>query len=150
MRGLTVVGGALLMAVLGFAGCGGANPPDESTITGLHITTSSEYPSNPAPPNVDVTLTDATPAREIYRATLALPAFPPGTYNCPAGFGYSHTISFIQGQTVAVTATLDTAGCGIATISGAPPDRRTNDAYWALLAQDLGVDVATLCPVPGN
>ena len=118
--------------------------PDETSVTGLHFTTSSALPDNPAPTNVDVTLTDPGPARVIYHATLALPDFPSGTYNCPADPGYSHTIVFTREPDAAVTATLDTGGCRGATISGAPPVRQTNDAYWSLLAQNLGVEVATL------
>jgi hypothetical protein len=121
-------------------------PPDEGTITGLHFTTSSAFPDNPPPTNVDVTLTDPIPARAVYSATLALPDFPPGRYNCPVDLGYSHTITFMNGQAVAATATLNAGGCREVTISGAPPLRwtATDEPYWALLAQNLGVQESTL------
>lgn len=132
--------------LLGIAlgGCSGSSPPDEASITGLHFTSSSTLPGNPPLTDVDVTLTDPIPSRAIYRATLALPDFPSGTFNCPADLGYRHTIVFTHDADAAVTATLDVGGCRGATISDAPPVRQTNDAYWTLLAQKLGVDEAML------
>ena len=135
---------AFLLGTLLFAGCGGTPVPGAASITGLHFTTSSAFPENPQPTNVDVTLTDPGPSRVIYEATLALPNFPPGTYNCPSDPGYRHTIVFMDGQRAVVTATLNPGGCRDATISGAPPVRQTNDVYWALLARNLGVDESML------
>jgi hypothetical protein len=88
-------------------------------------------------------LTDPTPSRRIYGATLALPYFQ-GHVSCPIDLGYSHTISFLSGQIVADSATLNPGGCREATIAGAPPERQTDDAYWALLAQSLGVEKSAL------
>jgi hypothetical protein len=139
-RGRRVV----LLGALLFGGCGGSPMPDETSVTGLQFTTSAAFPDNPAPTNVDVTLTDPGPSRVIYRATLALPDFPSGTYHCPPDLGYSHTIVFTCEPHANVTATLNTGGCRGATISGAPPVRQTNDTYWSLLAQNLGVEEATL------
>jgi hypothetical protein len=152
----------LVVAVLALGGCGGTprsqevgpgsdggggGVPIETLVTGLHFTTSSAFPDNPPPTNVDVTLTDATPARAIYVATLALPAIAPGRYNCPADLGYGHTILFLRGAAALATATLNTTGCRDATIMGAPPPRQTSDAYWTLLATNLGVDEASLFSV---
>ncbi|HTA18014.1 MAG TPA: hypothetical protein VK989_01910 [Polyangia bacterium] len=133
---------------LALAGCGGrALPeriavaqPDDVDVTGLHFTTSSAFPENPPPTNVDVTLTDPVPTRAIYEATLALPAFPSGRFNCPNDPGYRHTIAFTNGASVVVTAVLNPDGCRDVTIAGAPPARETDDDYWALLAQNLGVE----------
>jgi len=131
----------VLGVVLG--GCGGSSLPDESTITGLHFTTSSEFSDNPQP-NVDVTLSDPSPARVIYAATVDLPEFPSGTYHCPADLGFRHSIVFLHDDQPTVTATLNTGGCRDATISTAPPVRQTDDVYWAIVAKNLGVDEATL------
>jgi hypothetical protein len=135
----------LLSGILVLVGCsaGPLRVPDHSDITGLHFTTSSAFPGNPPPTNVDVTLTDPTPARRIYAATLALPNFQ-GHLNCPIDLGYSHTISFMSGQIVATTTTSKPGGCREVTIADAPPDRQTDDAYWALLAQSLGVEKSVL------
>ena len=75
--------------------------------------------------------------------TIALPDFQKHI-SCPVNLGYSHTISFLRGQMVATTATLSSGGCREATITGAPPVRQTDNAYWALLAQNLGVEESAL------
>jgi hypothetical protein len=138
-------------SVLVLSGCGAGAPlPDEATITGLHFATSSAYPENPPPTNVDVTLTDPIPSRAIYEATLALPAFPSGTYNCPADLGYRYTIAFENEQAVAVTAGLNPGGCRDVVIAGMTRIRRSDDAYWALLAEKLGIDESTLFSVAGQ
>jgi hypothetical protein len=142
MRTITHNRGWFLVGALLVTSCG-ATPVSGQAITGLRFTTSSAFPQNTPPTNVDVRLTDPGRSREVYDATLALPDFPPGRFNCPADLGYSHTIMFMTGQATAVTATLNEGGCRSATISGAPPLRQTNDAYWALLARDLGVDEST-------
>jgi hypothetical protein len=117
---------------------------DESRLTSLHFTTSSAFPTNPKPKDVDVTLTTPAPVRAIFEATLALPVFPPGVYNCAVDVGYSHTITFMAGAAVLATATLEEGGCSEAEISGAPPTRQTSDAYWTLVAQNLGIDESDL------
>jgi hypothetical protein len=132
--------------LVSIGGCA-SDPPSPSEITGLHFTTSSSSPSNP-PPAVDVTLTDATSSRNIYSATLALPTFPAGTYNCPADFGLSYSIAFLEGSSTAVTATLSPGGCRAVTISGPDTRRVLDDAYWALLARNLGVTESAIYPSP--
>ena|SRR5579862_5525735 len=146
----------LVSSVLVLAGCDAKPLPEDlsaagsdgvaAMVTGLHVTTSSAFPENPPPTNVDVTLTDPLRSRAIYDATLALPDFPPGRFNCPNDPGYRHTITFTNGKSVVATATLNPGGCRDVTISGAPPVRwtATDDAYWALLAQNLGIDESTL------
>lgn len=131
-------------SVLVLGACGAAPVPDEATVTGLHFTTSSAFPGNPPPTNIDVTLTDPTRARAIYSATLGLPDFPPGLVNCPADLGYGHTITFTNGQAVVGTATLSAGGCRDATISGSPQVRQTDNAYWALVARNLGIEDSVL------
>jgi hypothetical protein len=138
MKAVTSCSRRFFLSALLLTGCG-ASLPDEASISALHFTTSSAFPENPPPTNVDVTLTNPGPSRAIYAATLALPDFPQGTFNCPGDPGYRHTIVFMSGQAAVVTATLNPRGCRDATISGAPPVRQTSDAYWALLAQNLGV-----------
>jgi hypothetical protein len=144
MKKLAGRGWAFLLGAVLVGGCGGSLVPNETSITGLHLTTSSEFADNPPPPNVDVTLTDPGPSRVIYEATLALPDFPPGVFNCPIDLGYRHTIAFMSGQQMVMIASLNIGGCRDATIAGVPPERQTNEAYWALLAQNLGVDESAL------
>jgi hypothetical protein len=112
-------------------------------VTGLHFTTSSEFPTNPPPTNVDVTLTDLTRTLAIYQATLALPVPPPGLVGCGSDPGYRHTITFFDGEVVKATAVLISEGCQYVTISGSSTTRQTTEAYWNLLAQNLGVSEAS-------
>lgn len=139
---------ALVASVLTLASCAGGPLSEDPSVTGLHFTTTSAFPDNPPPTNVDVTLSDAERVRAIYEATLALPMFPPGIYRCPPTFGYGHTIDFMRGATIVVTASLEPGGCRPATISGAPPVRQTTAAYWTLLASKLGVDEADFFSFP--
>jgi hypothetical protein len=123
---------------------GAVTMQDEARLTSLHFTTSSAFPTNPKPKDVDVTLTEPAPVRAIFEATLALPATPPGLCGGSVDVGYSHTITFMTGTAVLSTATFEEGGCLGAEISGAPPARQTSDAYWALVAQNLGVDPSDL------
>jgi hypothetical protein len=122
-----------------------------ATVTGLRFTTSSELPSNPPPTNVDVTLTDPTPTLAIYLATLALPDFPSGRTNCPNDPGYRHTITFTDGDAIVMTAVLNAGGCRDVTISGATSTRwAVDDAYWSVLAQNLGVPESAFFSLASN
>jgi hypothetical protein len=137
----------LAVGVLAVASCGGDPLVEDTHVTGLHFTTTSAFPDNPRPKDVDVTLSDPEPARAIYEATLALPAFPPGIFHCPASLGYGHKIDFVRGTTIVVTATLE-GGCRPVTISGAPPVRQAGAAYWTLLASKLGVEESDFFAFP--
>jgi hypothetical protein len=123
---------------------GQSGPILGATITGLRFTTSSEFPTNPPPTDVDLTLTDPTPSLAIYRATLALPVAPSGPVSCPNDPGYRHTITFFAGQFVEATAVLNPEGCQDVTISGSSTTRLATDAYWTTLAGNLGIQRSTL------
>lgn len=138
----------LVFSVLALGACGDPPLPDEASITGLQFTSYSEMPENRQFFVVDVTLTDPGPTRAIYGATVALPDFPPGEYSCPADFGIRDRISFASGQAEVVTATLNPFGCGNATISGSSHVRQTSEAYWNLVAQNLGINVMSLTSLP--
>jgi hypothetical protein len=140
---LTLVCGALVFA----GACGAAGPPPAAEITGLHFTTSTSISSNPAP-DVDVTLTDRAPSRLIYAATLALPVFPSGTFNCPFDPGIRYSIVFARVDGDALTAVLNPAGCGDVTISGSATRRALDPAYWASMAEGLGIRESTIYPAP--
>ncbi len=128
-------------------GCGSDPPPPTSTITGLHFTTATMLPSNP-PPSVDVTLTEPAPARAVYAATIALPDFPSGTFNCPNDSGVRYTIAFSSDTGRTVAAVLNPGGCRAAQITGSHERRVLDDTYWASLAQNLGIPEATIYPPP--
>ncbi|HEY1553190.1 MAG TPA: hypothetical protein VGF94_00075 [Kofleriaceae bacterium] len=119
---------------------------EQPAIDTLHFTTASSIAQN-APPAVDVTVTGDA-ARDVYAATLALPALAPGAYNCPADFGITYYLDFSGGGGELVRGTVQPGGCEqvelSATVGSASlgPD----GAYWAMLATDLGIDETAIYP----
>jgi hypothetical protein len=136
---------AVAAALASLAGCGADLPP-ASAISGLHFTSSTSGPNPPSP--VDVTVTNATAAQNIYAATLALPDFPSGATSCPVEYFTTYDITFMTGNVVGVTADLNPSGCETVTISGSSTRRVLDDTYWATLAQNLGIAEATIYPGP--
>ena len=137
-----------LTLTLGGFGCD-KPPPDPAQVSALHFTTSTSLPSNP-PPAVDVTVADAATARAAYERTLALPEFPPGTYNCPFDFGVRYRLDFMSGPSLAVTVTANPNGCGEVQIPGTNTRRALPSDYWAALAQTLGIDESMIYPYPAR
>jgi len=117
-----------------------------SEVTGLSFAPVLGNKMNPPPP-VYVDLTDGTKAQDVYRATLALPDFPPGVHHCPVDWGvlYQITFSFSDGSRLA--ATLDPAGCQQVQIPGST-SRWTliNTDYWSELAGNLGIAESDIYP----
>jgi hypothetical protein len=135
------------LALVLVAACGSESLQPAEAITGLHFTAATEIPANP-PPDVDVTLTDPTPSRAIYGATLALPVYPPGAYSCPNDWGVRYSIVFRAGQSDATTAVLNPTGCAEVTISGSSTRRAIDPIYWMSLAENLGIPQAAIYPLP--
>jgi hypothetical protein len=138
-----LVGMALAASVLG--ACSSSMMPPASEITGMHFAAVSMLPSNP-PPAVDVSVGQA-PAQTIYSMTLALPDLPPGVYACGPSFGIVYNLTFFDGSAIAASATLEPGGCREVLFSGSNEIRRVLDeAYWATLAQQLGVPESAIYP----
>jgi hypothetical protein len=129
-------------------GCGGAgnDPVPVNEFTALHFTTEG-LAGNPPPPDVDVTVTDASTVRTIYEATMDLPAFPPGRTNCPSDPGVRYIADFLDGQKVLVEAVLNPAGCSDVTITGSATRQSLSSAYWQTLADSLGIQESTIYPL---
>jgi hypothetical protein len=137
-----LVGMSLAANLLG--GCSSTMPP-ASEMTGMHFSTATTLASNP-PPAVDVSVGEV-PAQNVYALTLALPDFPEGTFNCPIDFGVVYTLTFFNGDAIAVTASLNPGGCRDVRISGSTPVRRVlDDSYWSSLAQQVGVPESMIYP----
>jgi hypothetical protein len=124
-----------------------------ATVKTLEFTTSGTIPSNP-PPSVSVTVSDSTLAQAAYDATLALPAMPPGTYNCPADFDVTYQLTFLNGDangpSVVMTATLEPTGCQQVHVTNGSESATlwtaTGADYWNSLATDLGIAESDIYP----
>jgi hypothetical protein len=149
----------LVTLFFALAGCGsgssghctlvaGGAPPAVDEVTGLQFSAATTIPSNPAPA-VQVTVTDVAKAQDAYRATLALPVFPPGIYNCPADPGIIYQLTFLLANGSSLTVTEDPSGCPVANIPGTCV-RSVSSTYWNQLAQDLGVPESGIDPYSPN
>ena len=153
------IGSALTCALAG--GCGESNPSvqdslraDLTRVSAVSFSATTTLPSNP-PPDVQVTV--AGPAAvDVAQAILALPAMPPGVYNCPADFGVSYFLVFTGGNATGAGETvmfadLTPSGCQNGDISsdGRSVDHfwtATSPDFWSRLAGDLGVPETDIYP----
>jgi len=126
----------------------GDPPPAVDEVTGFSFGTSSTIPLN-LPFPIQVTVTDATKARDAYQATLALPAAQPVTHSCPVDWGvlYQLTFSLANGGTLTVVA--DPSGCQSVSVPGTCL-RSPDYAYWSQLAKDLGIPESEIYPYSPN
>jgi hypothetical protein len=137
--------GLLAFCACAIAACGPSGSPPTSEIASLHFSTSTTIPDNP-PPAVEVTLTDAAKARDVYAATLALPYFPPQGSSCPIDYGVRYTVDFSGAAGLVATAVLNPGGCGDVTLTGSSTRRILGTSYWSTLAGDLGVEESAIYP----
>lgn len=145
-----VVAAACGGAVDSTPGSGSSGNGDSSVSEEIVSVSFSSGSSNPAypPPNVHVTVNDATRARALYKTLRAQPAFPQETLNCPADFEISYRVTFLSsaGTTVA-WASLDPNGCEPLWIgSGSDQTELWADNVWPALAQGLGIPESEIYP----
>jgi hypothetical protein len=150
----------------GTGGCGGyggwgetaADPAAEArllqladTVDVLQLSTVGRL--NPRDPDLSLTVTDPAAARDAFRATVALPVMPPGTYNCPAGPNVTYELRGFDtdpaaGACPVIFAAVEPGGCQNASIVGGTDHierwSATAQGYWNELATDLGVTVDAL------
>ncbi|HLJ80553.1 MAG TPA: hypothetical protein VKT52_03630, partial [Ktedonobacterales bacterium] len=91
--------------------------------------------------------TDAAAVQRLYHAIYALPHVPNGISSCPADFGIVYTLTFMNGGTVILKASANATSCEFLTLSS-NDSRMTNDAFWTLLAQTIGISPASVHGVP--
>jgi hypothetical protein len=84
-------------------------------------------------------------AQAADRATLDQVVFPPGIYSCPVDWGVLYHLSFYFGDAASLAATVNPNGCNVLTIPGTCA-RRVDGAYFARLAQDLGIAESAIYP----
>jgi hypothetical protein len=133
--------------VAGLAGCESSNAQiaellsRSNEVTSLTFTTSYEIPQNSQyVPPVNLTVDDATRARDAYRATLSLPQFPPGMFHCPSSYGAYYHATFMQASQVVLNVDYNTGGCRDVTLL---PSKIVLQAlspdFWNEMAHDLDV-----------
>jgi hypothetical protein len=110
----------------------GSPPPAVAEIVGMAF-------HREAPPPIDLAIEDPSRAQHLYDLTLALPVFPPGTYDCPVDYGVRYELTFSRASGDGVTITLDPNGCQNVLIPGTCVRRATDKSYWTRLAEDLGI-----------
>ena len=138
---------ALLVVLLGLlSGCGSNTPvgtqpsgpqPDSVKITLLLVTTAK---GSPAPMVTDHNLSQV---HELFQAMETLPQMPQ-QIGCTADLGPHYQLDFSQGGRELASALARHDGCGPVTIKGESGDREADQAFWALLLQDISAST----PVP--
>ena len=136
---LLFLGCLLTLIVVGCASGSGANPPQPATSPDkVDVTRFTTIPGMKLPP-FEVNLTDRTRVQRLYQAIQALSRFPANqVINCPADNGIKYHLNFFQGNAVVLQATLDASGCRALHLSTSDV-RQTNDAFFSLLAREIGV-----------
>ena len=127
------------LAVLLVASC--ASP----SIAAMRLTRLSTMSENHYPA-FDRSVDDPATARRVYDAVRALPPAP--NRWCPFGAGLHYRLTFNEAARVVLSVVVEGDGCAEVIFSEA--DRRaTDDAFWDLLADTLGVkktDIRYLLP----
>jgi hypothetical protein len=141
----------VIALVILLAGCGAGGPhatTASSGITSVHILRTSPFPQNHIPP-LDQTVTDSTKAQRLYDAVQALPSFPQGTINCPAGSGEAYNLTFYRDEAEVSWAVVKPEGCRRVTLPNGDIRRSINqDHFWRMFADALGVPEADLFQPP--
>jgi len=107
----------------------------------MRITRFSAIPENRYPA-FDRSIADAAVARRVFDAVNALPRATPDR-SCPAAFGLRYRLSFNEAARVSLSVVIEGDGC--ADVSFTQSDRRaTDDAFWDLLANAVGVTKADI------
>jgi hypothetical protein len=115
-----------------------------SSLTAMALTRSDPFPQNqiafvfPA----RVVGSDGPAIAALDQTMCRLPAFPSGTFHCPADFGISYLIAFTSGARPVGTVTVTASGCP--RLTGLGPARSPSTTFWAQLA--VALDLSTPRP----
>jgi hypothetical protein len=122
------------LAILLVASCGGSVPA-------MRFARFSTMPQNHYPA-LDRSVADVAVARRVYEAVNALPPAPRDRF-CAAGFGLRYRLTFNEAARVTLSVVVEGDGCAEVVFS--QNDRRaTDDAFWDLLADSVGVKKAEI------
>jgi hypothetical protein len=138
------LGCLLTLIAVGCATDTGVKPPQPATSPDkLNVTRFTTIPGTQLPP-FEANITDRTRVQRLYQAIQALPRFPANqVFNCPADKGIKYHLDFFHGNAVILQATLDASGCRALHLSTSDV-RQTYDAFFSLLAKEIGVPPARL------
>ena len=159
-QGRSLVSAIALASLAAALGCGSGSPNGQPALSSnqdelltfnphvarVEFTTGTELPAN-RPPNIHVTVTDASKAQAIYLATVELPSPPTtGITSCPEDSGIFYTLEFFDGGGAEIaTAKVDPGGCERVTVttphgvSSSGWAIEQNGDYWHTLAKNLGI-----------
>lgn len=111
------------------------------SVPAMRFTRFSAVPANHYP-SFDRSVDDAAAARRVSEAIRALSSAATGRA-CPAGLGLRYRLSFNEAARVVLSVVIEGDACAEVIFSEA--DRRaTDDAFWDLLADTLGVKKSDL------
>ena len=124
----------LALVVVLVVSCGGSTPA--MRMTRFSAMAVNHYPA------FDRSVADAAAARRVYDAVNALPPAPKDRF-CPAGFGLRYRLSFNDAARVNLSVVVEGDACAEVIVKDG--DRRaTDDRFWDLLADTLGVTKADI------
>jgi hypothetical protein len=93
--------------------------PAAATSVDVVVTGPSTSAGSGAAPAAHRVLSGAA-VRQLADVVNSLPVWPPGTYSCPADFGYTDVLTF-SGPGVEIEVTADVSGCQGVTVASAGP-----------------------------
>ena len=119
--------------------------PGTWSVASVRAILTSEFPQNHIPP-FDKTSTSAAKAQALYRALLALPVMPAGSYSCPIDWGNTYHLRFFDASSQRVaTALVHPDGCGAAILpDGSQRWTATDQGFWVTFAAAMNVSIATV------
>lgn len=128
-----------------------ATSATSSSQTGMILYVTRTPVGSPAPVTFDKTITNPNAIQQLYRAARALPKA--GLQSCPTTTeGYvrqDYHLAFRQGTSQLLPMTLQDWGCGDLFVGsddvhGASDVRLTDETFWDLFAQTIGVTPSAL------
>lgn len=99
-------------------------------------------------PPLSKTISDTLSIQRLYNAALALPAMRGSFMLCPINRDINYLFIFLHAKQQLFTMTLHTSGCPTLKISSLSHTRVSNQQFFTLLAQTLGI--TELDPIPNS
>lgn len=137
----------MLVLVLLLTGCGlvRVGVSARARVTAVRVVRTSEFAANHIPP-LERTISNPLTVRALFLALLALPPYPMDMRPCPVDYGVTYEISLLNGSRMVLRADAEAGGCEDVPLNFRD-DRRADGAFWAVLAQALGMPVGQVYPV---